>query len=348
MIASVLGANVKKASKTSEVDSSEIFAPAAEKLPLKCVNLNPAFASLVGRAPPTAMSVPSMMSPFEKRFLYGLARDYYKGEGVIIDGGIFLGASTRCFGDGLRENPNLARARSVKDKPIISFEKGSTNPGMIPFFQRHGVPISPQLHDSFLPVVQDYLGPVEDIVDLRVGDIMETAEDLDFPIEICFLDVLKLPEICSYCFQKFFPRLIPGLSIVIQQDYFYELLPYIKTHQEFLRDHFTFIGEIGSTAAYLCTSAIPAEKLEALRAGLPYEEQLRLSSIAMQRTIDPARRFMMALSKLRLIEKAEGRAEALSYLRMIVSDFPEQAGDTLHKRLSDSLRAVKKLLGDVS
>jgi len=348
MMASLLGAKAKVDSKTSGDSVSDNFAPVAEMSPLKFVNLNPAFASMVNKEPPAAMAVPSMMSPFEKRFLYGLAKNYYKGEGIIIDGGIFLGASTRCFGEGLRENPHLAEARSLKSKPIVSFEKGSTNPGMIPFFRRHDVPISPKLHDSFLPVLGDYLKPVEDIVDLRTGDIMETAENLDLPIEICFLDVLKLPEICDYCFRTFFPRLIPGRSIVIQQDYFYELLPYIKVYQEFLREHFAFIGEIGSTAAYLCTSPVPEEKLAALRAGISYEEQLRLAAIAMQRSIDPARRFMMGLSKLRLIEKGEGREAAQSYLRMLISDFPEQAEDSVHKRLSDSLRQVRKLLGDVT
>ena len=79
------------------------FAPVPDAAPLKLVHLNPAFAPLAAKAPPTAMAVPSMMSMYEKRFLYGLAKQYYRGDGIIIDGGIFLGASTRCFADGLRD-----------------------------------------------------------------------------------------------------------------------------------------------------------------------------------------------------------------------------------------------------
>jgi len=309
---------------------------------LKHVQLDAGFASLTSEMPPSAGEVPSMMAPHEKRFLYGLAKQYWRGEGIIVDAGIFLGGSTRCFGDGLRANPALAKGRRVKEKPIVSFEKGSMNPGMVPHLERKGITITEDLRRNFIPLVEKFIEPVSDLVDLRPGDIMETAETIDQPIEICFLDVLKTPEISSYCLSKFMPRLIPGRSVVIQQDYFFEQLPYIKTHQEFLRDHFTYIGEICSSAAFLCTSPIPEEKLAQIREGIPYEESLKLAGIAMQRSNDPARRFMMAISKLRMIEKEEGPEAA--YLRMIKSDFPEQAGDTMHKRLVDSLAAAERLL----
>lgn len=308
------------------------------------IHLASGFAELLAESPPTALDVPSMMSVEERTLLYGLARRHFRGDGVIVDGGIFLGASTRCFADGLRANPALAKARTVTAKPIVSFEKGSTNPGMIPFFERHHVPLTPGIEESFLPVLQKNLEPVMDMVDLRVGDITQTAESLDLPVEICFLDVLKLPHISIYCLAKFFPRLIPGHSIVVQQDYFYDLLPYIKTHQELMREHFTFLGEINSSAVFLCTSAVPAEKLEALHHPIPYEDQLMLADVAAARTRVPRRRFMMALSKLRIIRRNAGKKAARAYYETIKADFPEQMAEKDNARLVDAIAAAEKIL----
>lgn len=320
------------------------FVVAPDASPFRCVRLNPGFAPLISEAPPTAMGVPSMISAPEKRFLYGLAKHYYRGEGIIVDAGIFLGASTRCFDDGLRENPHLAKGRAIKDRPIVSFEKGIAFSTAIPLFKQYRVPFDIKDRDSFAPAIQHYLEPAKDLVDLRIGDIMQTAEDLDLPIEICFLDVLKRPEIGAYCVDKFFPKLIPGRSIVVQQDYFFPGLPYIKTDQEFLRSHFVYIGEIWATAAFLCTSKIPQSEIEALRRGLGAEEQVRLASIAMQRTTDPARRFMMAVSKLRVVREELGREAARDCLRQIISDFPEQIENQRIERFQDILRSARALV----
>lgn len=49
-----------------------------------------------------------MMSEGERRFLYNIVKSYYSGAGLIVDTGIFLGASTACLGAGVKANPNLA------------------------------------------------------------------------------------------------------------------------------------------------------------------------------------------------------------------------------------------------
>ena len=174
---------------------------------------------------------------------------------------------------------------------------------------------------------------------------METARGIDSPIEILFLDVLKLPEISRFVVKNFFPKLIPGVSIVIQQDYFYERLPFIKTDQEFFAEYFTCIGEVCSTALFLCTKPIPAAAIARLEAGLTVHEQERLASIAMQRSADPARRFMMALSKVRLIRKLRGADAAADHLQFVKQEFPEQVASTL-PRLQEALQTAEKLCAD--
>src|SRR5438067_2369515 len=70
--------------------------------------------------PQDVAAIPSMMSVGERKFLYGLAKDYYTGAGRIIDAGTFLGASTRCFGAGLQKNATYDRTRWPS--PVISFD----------------------------------------------------------------------------------------------------------------------------------------------------------------------------------------------------------------------------------
>jgi hypothetical protein len=288
------------------------------------------------------MKVPSMMSMLEKRVLFTLARERYTGEGLIIDAGIFLGASTVCFGEGLRQNREAKKILKRIKKPIISFERGIINPGMPAFFKRNNVEGMAEPGESFASAVADNIAPVADMVDLRIGDILETARGIDSPIEILFLDVLKLPEISRFVARNFFPRLIPGVSIVIQQDYFYERLPFIKTDQEFFADHFTYIGEVCSTALFLCTKHIPVSVVEKLEAGLSAREQERLAGIAMQRSADPTRRYMMALSKVRLIKQLHGTDSAQDYLAYVLKDYPDQVASTL-PRLKEALGSIERL-----
>lgn len=280
-----------------------------------------------------------MMSVPERRFLYGLASKYYTGEGLIVDAGIFLGASTMCFGQGLRENENLENAVTTWRRPVVSFERGIVTPTMPAFFKRNSLKFDLNPGDSFAELVRANVRPVADLVDLRVGDIQETGK-IDQPIEILFLDVLKLPEITKFVIENYFPRLIPGRSIVIQQDYFYDLLPYIKTYQEYFSEYFTYVGEIGSTGVFLCTSQIPQDAATNIEEKLDSDGQIRLASIALQRSIDPTRRFLMALSKARLIRKVLGAKAAQSYLQFVKSEYPDADIDGI-PRLREALRAAE-------
>jgi hypothetical protein len=311
---------------------------------LRIARLTPAFARLMGTISPAATKVPSMMSMLEKRLLFNLARNHYAGEGIIIDAGIFLGASTVCFGDGIRKNAQAAAIGARWAKPIIALERGIINPGMPAFFKRHGVEGMGEPGDSFGPTLERNIAQVAELVDLRLGDILETAADITSPVEILFLDVLKLPEISRFAIRQFFPRLIPGRSIVIQQDYFIDLLPFIRTDQEFFAEYFTYIGEVCSTALFLCVKAIPESEIERLEAGILPEEQERMASIAMQRSADPARRFMLALSKVRLIRQLYGNPRAQDYLRFVKKEFPGEVVTHL-PRLREALAAIERLCG---
>jgi hypothetical protein len=303
---------------------------------MRVTHLERPFGRLVGAIPKQVLAVPSMMSVAERRFLYGLAAKHYAGEGLIVDAGIFLGASTTCFGEGLKENPNLKEVIAKWQRPIVSFERGIVTPTMPAFFKRNGIEFDPLPGDSFEELLSANVKPVSDVVDLRIGDIMETGK-IDAPIEILFLDVLKLPEINKLVVENYFSRLIPGRSIVVQQDYFYDLLPYVKTYQEYFANYFTYIGEIGSTGVFLCKEKIPQDVTVGVEEKVGPEEQIRLATVALQRSTDPARRFLMALSKVRLIRKLHGAKAAQTYLEFVKGEYPD-AHEGAPLRIREALR----------
>lgn len=311
--------------------------------PMRAVSLVKPFDSLMGKVPLSALSVPSMMSTAERRFLYSLARSHYSGQGLIVDAGLFLGASTRCFGEGLQANAAYKPPAKRKTKPIQSFERGLINPGMPAFFDRNEVQFDGKVGDSFEPILTANVKPVESVVNLRVGDILESPEISD-PIEICYLDVLKSEELAFFCVSRYFPKLIPGLSIVLQQDYFFDGLPFIKVYQEYLSEYFEYVGEICSMAVFRCIAQVPLIP-EPLDKSLSHDEQLRLCSVALQRSVDPTRRFMMSVSKLRLVRKLRGVEAARQYLAFIETEYPEQIAMAGQKyaRLRDIWRAAQKI-----
>ena len=117
--------------------------------PLQMTRLNPAFAKLVDSIPLSCLDTPSMMSLPEKQFLFGLASRYYAGKGIIVDAGIFLGGSTRCFGEGVRSNPKREEIMRNWPRPIVSYERAIVNPNMPLFFKKHGLTRSAAPGESF-------------------------------------------------------------------------------------------------------------------------------------------------------------------------------------------------------
>ncbi len=279
--------------------------------------------------PSTIQSHPSMISREEKRQLFEAASIQYQGEGRIVDAGIFLGGSTMCFGQGIDHNRQKNKILARWPKPIVSFEQALINPGMFKHFDRHGLTVKGKVGDTFEPALRELISPVLDKVDLRIGDITKASWSPDEPIEILFLDVIKTPEINTFVLKTFFPHLIPGKSLVIQQDYFLDLLPYLKVGQEFFADHFEFVAEVGPTAVFRLTKRITAKDVQADPMNfLPLDEKLKLVDRAASRSKNRPRQFMTALSKTHIVGEELGGRKGLEELEALVLKFPDQAPDT--------------------
>lgn len=334
-----------------DIDKNRDLPPPLERAkPLHQARLAPPFDVMLAAIPEEVASIPSMMSENERRFLFNIAKTYYSGAGLIVDAGTFLGASTACFGNGVSQNANLSEIRQRWQRPIVSLELGITNQQMLLSFKRHGIGEGLVAGDSFGPLIEAHVKNVRDLIDLRLGDILETGRVEDpirgrrTPIEILFLDVLKAPAISEFAAYEYLPRLIPRRSLVIQQDYLSGDLPFIHVHQEYFAAKFEYVGEISSSAIFRLVHRITREEVAKLfGAPLDGETEISLVSRATQRSIDPYRRLIMSFAKLRTILKVRGLEAAKQYLAFIESEYADQVAQQQFRRVQNVVRASRYL-----
>jgi hypothetical protein len=232
----------------------------------------------------------------------------------------------------------------VRPKPIIAIEKGIVAPNMPRYFKRWNIPDPPAVGQSFIHLVEHFIAPVADLVNRRFGEANQIGH-VDDAIEILFLDVLKNHAVSTFAVNEYFPKLIPGRSIIIQQDYFFDGLPFIKVHQEFFDDKFEYVGEIASSAIFRCISPVTSDDLKRFsQAVRDVDTQIRLVSQTIARTRDPARQVLTAVSKHRLILELQGLERAREYLARLERDFAFfLTGPTVPPRVANAVRAARFL-----
>ncbi len=204
-----------------------------------------------------------MLCQEEKHMLHLLAKYYYSGQGAIFDAGIFLGGCTEALINGLSENKRIK-----PNYQIWAYEYGNCSPdenlevdSSYTFEYLKGCYPNREITYDFKNIVNENLISLNkpNYYKLYLGDIIQNP----YPekIEIMFLDVCKCQK-TNFAMQKLFNRLIPGKSIVIQQDYIYGICPWLKVTMGYLKDYFEFVGctRINS-AVFLLKKEIPAEVL---------------------------------------------------------------------------------------
>jgi len=266
--------------------------------------------------PASVLEYPSMASDMEKSLLYSLAKDYFIGEGNIIDAGIFLGGSSNALAKGLKDNGRWRSAAKFVGKPIHSYDIGIWVRSMDKYLRRPRVKRAigkarPKVGQSFVPILKDLLADDLDLIDLRIGDIVELAVG-DGPIEIAFYDCLKTPEREWAAFSAFAPHYIPGRTIIIHQDWFYEGAPDHKIRQMHYADHFDFLCQVRDSAVFRYRGDLEptATKSDAV-AGLSTEHRLEMLSEAEKLAADSFSALRVRLSAIgHCLERGEfARAE---------------------------------------
>jgi hypothetical protein len=189
---------------------------------------------------------PTMLTEEELLLLRWMARNYYAGDGLLLDCGCFLGGSTVSLAEGLKQS-------AASNKKLHSFDLFVAGPFEGTAWAKGGLETGKSFRTLFDKNVAKYAENIE----VHEGDITQSSFPDDL-IEILFIDCAKTPQVNDFFVSKLFPRLIPGRSVIIQQDYLHEYLPWIKISMEFFSDYFELLCHAESNSAvYGCIKQIP-------------------------------------------------------------------------------------------
>lgn len=184
-------------------------------------------------APEIVLAHPGMVSVEERCFLYNCVRQQHQEGRLILDAGVFLGASTRAICEALK-------SRGYSGKIVNSFEYA--------VFNHHTARAASRLlnkefqdGDEFRTVLSEILQEYSDQVHLQFGDICESDPNLDGPFSILFIDLMKNANISQFIMKNFFSS-IDKNTIIMHQDYFHSHHPWIQFIMGLHKHCFQYVG----------------------------------------------------------------------------------------------------------
>ena len=182
----------------------------------------------------------SMTIPRELAFCESYARECFSGKGRMVDLGCWYGATTFSLARGLRRN---WRARS--NRIIEAFDLFLWNSWMDSVADHIKMPRMYEDGESFFHDVEKLLAPYRNVVRLYQQDLLEHEPEAK-PVELLFVDAMKSWPLAKKIVTGFFPLLIPGVSVVVQQDFVFHNPIAATSHLLMwrMRDHFEWLHQI--------------------------------------------------------------------------------------------------------
>ena len=197
-------------------------------------------------------TVPTMLAEPEQRLYHWLTAEWASGAGAIVELGCFAGGSTARLAEGHR----IAGLRSE----IHAFDRFSINQsGKEKHLYPAGVPAFEG--EDLLPLAKQLLKPWEKRITLHPGAIEEQSWS-GAAIELLIMDASKSSATADRFAEMFYPSLIPGHSLVVQQDYLHWKLPWIAAQMELMADSFTPVAFAPHhTIVFRCDAPVDGEIL---------------------------------------------------------------------------------------
>ncbi|WP_068118655.1 hypothetical protein [Tropicimonas marinistellae] len=211
---------------------------------------------LLDRALDKARTVPTMLSGQEQQLYYWLTAFWAEGAGAIVDLGCFAGGSTARLAQGL--------AVAGLDSRVAAFDRFTAGEDVKhSVLYRQGV--APFDGADILPLAKDLLAPWSEWIDLHRGEIDQLGW-AGGPIEILVMDASKAACTMDRMSETFLPHLVPGRSLVVQQDFLHWSQPWVPAQMELLSEYFTPLVHVPrDTMVFLCHGSPPADSLALAR-----------------------------------------------------------------------------------
>ncbi len=202
-----------------------------------------------------------MTSPEEQAYLRWYARDAYRGEGEIVDLGCWMGSSTVPLALGLTDNPRVAgKGKRIHAYDIFTWEDWME-------WTVVGSPVAGRYRpgDSFLDEYLRRTARWEPLIETVPGDLTRQGWESGRPVEFLFNDAGKSEALAAAILRNFYPFLIPGKSLVVEQDFAHYYTSWVHLVRYRLREWFepVFHVPFSGSAVFRTTGAVPPGILEA-------------------------------------------------------------------------------------
>lgn len=265
------------------------------------------------------VSIPvTMLNTEELTLLHWFSSAYFSGQGEIIDAGCFLGGSTAALASGLATNTTVydkkGRINSFDLFILEAYAKRDYFPDP-----------SYEVGDSTFSLFRENISAWASFVHTFQGDICQFPWNQK-PIELLFIDVAKTAKINEYLVRNYFHHLIPGISVLIQQDYVHEWLPWIHVAMELFIEYFDILDYFGGgSVVFSLKREIPASLLSDFSLGrLSVSRQVALMDQAVERA--PAiYQGVLKLPKVRLLHDLGFKEEAQALLTRVSQEHGHEA-----------------------
>jgi hypothetical protein len=235
---------------------------------------NDAYQQYSIRNPSGAARTRSMLTTYEISLLYALAREYYTGAGEILDLGPLNGVCSNALCKGLIDNPRPLE----RQKRIFAFDLFLTG-GLPAEIFGTGADVTGSFLDAYLTINRDYLGHIH----VSAGDLLGFRWPGDRPVEIVFNDISKSWALNTWIQRNVLPALIPGQSILIQQDYVYFHSYWVAITMQYYAEYFERLYPVfGSSMVYRYRRRLPAAEFDRNLADLPLHDKIALLDDAIE------------------------------------------------------------------
>ena len=241
-------------------------------------------------------NVVGMVTDDELHFLEAYARDFYTGAGTIVDLGCWLGATTAALARGVADNPQRERPR-----PIEAYDLFVWYEWMDPIARILGLPQEHHPGDDFLEHTRAILAPWEHLIRLHKADLSQETSVSD-PVEFLMIDAMKSWPLANAISRNFFPELIAGKSLVVQQDFLFHS-PIIATNHVLmwaLREWFEPVHQVprSTSVVFLNTRQLTREELQPIEPTQLTPEAVDAAWRYSLEFVDPAQAGPVLLCKL--------------------------------------------------
>ncbi len=234
---------------------------------------------LLGRTAGPARAVPTMLSSEERQLYFWLTALWARGCGDIVDLGCFAGGSTARLAQG-----HVAARLGSRIHAFDRFTADESTKRRVLY--PAGIP--PFRGNDILPLARRLLAPWAGRIEFHPGEI-EDCGWTGAAIEIVTCDAAKSASDADDIASIFFPHLVPGRSVVVQQDQMLWNQPWITAQMQLLAEYFTPVAIVpDSTVIHLCRSAPDRAALAAARTA-------RLDDAALTDLLQQARKTLSPL-----------------------------------------------------